>query len=258
MSCETLIFQKQDGVATITLDRPKQMNAINDIMMSELSALIEDIAKDDEVRVVVLTGGKNLFAAGADINMVSTIQSAFKAYDFSRGNPMNDLQNLEKPVIAAVSGFVLGGGLELALACDLRIASDTAVFGQPEISLGLIPGAGGTQRLGRIVGMAKAKEMLFTGDTIDAEEAYRIGLVNKVVPVESLMDKTMKMAAKIAAKPAMALKVTKIVVNNGINMDLESALRFESQSFALLFSTQDQKEGLAAFIEKRKPVFKGK
>jgi enoyl-CoA hydratase len=257
MNYETLIYEKENGVGTITLNRPKQKNAINDVMMSELFQLISNIAQDDEVRVVVITGGKDYFAAGADIRLVSTISSSFKAYDFSRNSPIHELEELEKPVIAAISGIALGGGLELALACDLRIASETALFGQPEINLGIIPGSGGTQRLPRLVGLTKAKEMLFTGETINAQEAYRIGLVNKVVPVESLMDEVYKIATKIATKPAMALKVTKLVVNAGINLDLELALKFESQSFGLLFSTQDQKEGVSAFIEKRKPIFKG-
>ena len=257
MSYETLVYGKEGGIGTITLNRPKQKNAINDVMMAELSDLIRDITVDDEVRVVVVTGGKDHFAAGADIKLVSTIGSALKAYDFSRSSPISDLENLEKPVIAAISGFALGGGLELALACDLRIVTETSVFGQPEINLGIIPGSGGTQRLPRVVGLTKAKEMLFTGDIIDAREAYRLGLVNKVVSVEKLMEEVSKVAAKIAAKPAMAVKVTKAVVNGGINMDLDSALRFEAQSFGLLFSTRDQKEGVNAFIEKRKPDFTG-
>ncbi len=258
MSYETLIYEKRAGVGTITLNRPEQKNAINDVMMQELSLLIGQVALDDEVKVVVVTGGMDFFAAGADIKLVRTIQSSFKAYDFSRRSPIGDLEMLEKPAIAAISGFALGGGMELALACDLRIASETAVFGQPEINLGIMPGSGGTQRLPRLIGLTKAKELLFTGDTIDAQEAYRIGLVNKVVPAERLMDETIKMASRIASKPAMAIKATKIAVNGGVNMDLDSALRFESQAFGLLFSTEDQKEGVAAFVEKRQPNFKGK
>jgi len=258
MSYETLIFQKEKGVGTITLNRPKQKNAINDVMITELAALIKAIAVDDEVRVVVITGGKDYFAAGADINLLNTIPSPLKAYDFSRTSPISDLDKLEKPVIAAISGFCLGGGLEVALACDLRIASDTSVLGQPEINLGIIPGSGGTQRLSRLVGLTKAKELLFTGDMIKAEEALRIGLVNKVVPVDALMDEVAKMAGKIAAKPAMAVKVTKMLINTGSNVDLESALRMESQAFGLLFSTEDAKEGVGAFLEKRAPVYKGR
>lgn len=257
MNYETLLYQKENRVGTITLNRPKQKNAINDVMLKELDSLIKEIAADDEARVVVITGGKDYFAAGADIKLLSTIASSFKAYEFSLKSSISELENLEKPVIAGISGFALGGGLELALACDLKIASETAVFGQPEINLGVIPGSGGTQRLPRTVGLSKAKEMLFTGDTIGAQEAYSLGLVNKVVPVESLMEEVSKMAAKIAAKPPLALKIIKSVVNRGINMDLESALRFESQSFGLLFSTQDQREGVSAFIEKRKAIFKG-
>src|SRR3990172_14894 len=209
MGYTTLIYGKDKGVGTITLNRPEQKNAINDVMIMELAALIKAIAVDDEVRAVVITGGTDYFAAGADVNLLSTIPSPMKAYDFSRTSPISDLDKLEKPVIAAISGFCLGGGLELALACDLRIASETSVLGQPEINLGIIPGSGGTQRLLRLVGITKAKELLFTGDMIKAEEACRIGLVNKVVPVDALMAEGAKIAAKIAAKPAMALKVTK-------------------------------------------------
>ena len=257
MAYETLVYRKKGVTAEITLNRPQQKNALNEVMTGELSGLLQDIAVDDGVRVVIITGGKDFFAAGADIKLISTINSPIKAYEFSRSNPMYEIERLEKPVIAAISGLALGGGLELALASDLRIATETAVFGQPEINLGIIPGAGGTQRLPRIVGLTKAKEMLFTGEMIDAQEAYRIGLVNKVVPVEALEDEARKLANKIAAKPAMAVRVTKMAVNAGMNIDLESALRFESQSFGLLFSTHDQKEGVQAFIEKRKPVFKG-
>jgi enoyl-CoA hydratase len=258
MDYSTLVFSKDKGVGTITLNRPKQKNAINGQMIDELSVLIKAISVDDEVKVVVLTGGTDYFAAGADINLVQSVDSPMRAYDFSRTSPISDLDKLEKPSIAAISVFCLGGGLELALACDLRIASETSLLGQPEINLGIIPGSGGTQRLTRIVGIAKAKELLYTGDIINAAEAFRINLVNKVVPVDSLMDEVSKMAKKIAGKPAMAMKVTKVVVNAGINMDLESALRMESQSFALLFSTEDKTEGVAAFLEKRKPNFKGK
>lgn len=258
MGYTTLIYGKDKGVGTITLNRPRQKNAINDVMITELSALIKEIALDDDIRVVVVTGGTDYFAAGADINLLSALPSPMKAYDFSRTSPISDLEKLEKPVIAAISGFCLGGGLELALACDLRIASETSLLGQPEINLGIIPGSGGTQRLLRLVGITKAKELLFTGDLIKAEEACRIGLVNKVVPVDALMAEVAKMAAKIAAKPAMALKVTKMLINTGSNVDLESALRLESQAFALLFSTEDEKEGVGAFLEKRPPAFKGR
>ncbi|MFH2044857.1 MAG: enoyl-CoA hydratase/isomerase family protein [Pseudomonadota bacterium] len=258
MDYSTLTFNKENGIGTITLNRPKQKNAINGQMIEELSDLVKAISTDDEVKVVVLTGGNEYFAAGADINLVQSVNSPMQAYDFSRTSPISDLDKLEKPSIAAISGFCLGGGLELALACDLRIASDTSVLGQPEINLGIIPGSGGTQRLTRIVGIAKAKELLYTGDIINAAEALRINLVNKVVPVDSLSDEVNKMAKKMASKPAMALKITKAVVNAGINMDLESALKMESQSFALLFSTEDKTEGVAAFLEKRKPNFKGK
>ncbi len=257
MSFETLLYRIENGVGVITLNQPQTKNALSSLMLQELTGLIHDLEQDDGVKVVVIDGGKDCFAAGADIKLVDTLRTPFKAYEFSRSSPLSYLEQLDKPVIAAISGLALGGGLELALACDLRVASESALFGQPEINLGIIPGAGGTQRLPRIVGITKAKEMLFTGDMIDAREAYRIGLVNKVVPVDGLEEEVMKMAEKIASKPSMAIRTTKTVLNTGLNMDLESSLRFESQSFGLLFSTQDQKEGVRAFIEKRKPSFKG-
>jgi enoyl-CoA hydratase len=170
----------------------------------------------------------------------------------------NMLEDLEKPVIAAVSGLALGGGCELTLACDLRIAAENAVFGQPEIKIGVIFGGGGTQRLPRIVGVTKAKELLYTGDFINAEEAYRVGLVNRIVPVASLMDEARKMVLKIASQPRIAVKYAKMAVNEGMGMDIKSAMAYEARCFEILFSTQDQKEGMRAFIKKRKPVFTDK
>ena len=191
--------------------------------------------------------------------MFDKFSSPIEMYEFYKTrNPAHELEKLDKPVIAAIGGLALGGGCELALACDLRIASETALFGQPEINIGLIPGSGGTQRLPRIIGVAKAKEILFTGDVINANEAYRIGLVNKVVPTESLMDETKKIASKLAEKPPLALRITKAVINAGRDVDLASSLKYEAQGFCILFSTEDSKEGLKAFLEKRKPIFKGK
>ena len=259
MEYKNIIFDKKEGVATIILNRPEQRNALDGILMKELIEVIDEIAVDKETKVVILTGGKEFFCAGADIKMFDKLSTPMEVYDFYKiKNPAHEMEKLDKPVIAAISGLALGGGCELALACDLRIASDTAIFGQPEINLGLIPGSGGTQRLPRIVGETKAKEMLFTGDIINAEEAYRIGLVNKVVPVESLMDEARKMATKLAKKPPLALRVTKAVINEGRNVDLGSALKYEAQCFCLLFSTEDRKEGLEAFLKKRAPKFIGK
>jgi enoyl-CoA hydratase len=229
-------------------------------MRVEIRKALEDSAADPAVRVVILTGAGRAFCAGADIKEICEIRSPMEAHLFvtSVQRVFNKIERLDKPVIAAVSGLALGGGCELALACDLRIAAENATFGQPEIKIGVIPGAGGTQRLPRLVGLGRAKELLFTGDTIDAQEAYRIGLINKVVPVEALMSETKKMALKLTKQPPLALKTTKTVVNEGINMNIQSALALEARGFEILFSTEDQKEGMKAFVEKRKPIFKGK
>jgi enoyl-CoA hydratase len=234
------------------------MNALSNEFLRELDLLIDDIKKDDEVRVLIITGDEKFFAVGADINELAGVITPKDAHLIEASSILNKLENLEKPVIAAVSGPALGGGCELALACDIRIASENAIFGQPEIKIGVIPGGGGTQRLSRLIGLGKAKELLYTGDSIDAQEAYRIGLVNKLVPVESLMDEAKKMALKLLRQPGFALKIIKMAVNDGINMDLRSALAYEARCFEILFSTEDQKEGMRAFMEKRKPIFKGK
>jgi len=257
MEYQTLIYEKKEFIATITLNRPNNMNALNSQAVKELNQVFSNIDGDDEVRVVIITGGEKLFAAGADITEIEKIATPFEAHRFVKNTleTFNRIEDLEKPVIAAVNGVALGGGCELALACDLRIAADNAVFGQPEIKIGVIPGAGGTQRLPRIVGITKAKELLYTGDFIDAQEAHRIGLVNKVVPVSSLMAEAINIARKIARQPGFALKITKFAVNGGLNMDIKSALAYEARCFEILFSTKDQKEGMKAFIEKRKPVF---
>jgi enoyl-CoA hydratase len=220
--------------------------------------VLTEIDRDDEVKVVILTGSEKFFAAGADITEIGSLLTPVDAHRFLKEAQavFNKIEDLEKPVIAAVSGLALGGGCELILACDLRIVADNTTFGQPEIKIGVIPGGGGTQRLPRIVGVTKAKELLYTGDFIDAQEAYRIGLVNKVVPLVSLMDETRKMALKIARQPGFALKITKLAVNGGLNMDMKSAVAYEARCFEILFSTEDQKEGTRAFVEKRKPVFK--
>jgi enoyl-CoA hydratase len=260
MDYQTILYEKSDGVATITLNRPKSMNALNSRVFKELDHVLSEIDGDDEVKVAILTGSEKFFAAGADITEIGEIATPVDAHRFLKDVQavFNKIEDLEKPVIAAISGLALGGGCELVLACDLRIAAENAMFGQPEIKIGVIPGAGGTQRLPRIIGVTKAKELLYTGDFIDAQEAYRIGLVNKVVPVASLMEETRKMAAKIARQPGMALKVTKLAVNGGLNMDIKSAMAYEARCFEILFSTEDQKEGMKAFVEKRKPAFKNR
>jgi enoyl-CoA hydratase len=260
MEYKTILYEKKDRVGTITLNRPKSMNSLSSELLRELDHVLTEIDRDDDVKVVILTGSEKFFAAGADITEIGEIKTPLDAHRFLKMAQavFNHIEDLEKPVIAAISGLALGGGCELTLACDLRIAADNTTFGQPEIKIGVIPGAGGTQRLPRIVGITKAKELLYTGDFMDAQEAYRIGLLNKVVPAASLMEETRKMALKIARQPGVALKATKLAVNGGLNMDIKSAMAYEARCFEILFSTEDQKEGMKAFIEKRKPAFKDK
>jgi len=260
MVLNTVTYEKSEGIGIITLTRSKSMNAINREFIGELDQLFDEIARDDEISAVIITGSEKVFCAGADIKEVGKIRTPMEAHLFVSGVQLvfNKIEKLDKPVIAAVSGLALGGGCELALACDIRIAAENATFGQPEIKIGVIPGAGGTQRLPRLVGLGRAKELLFTGDPIGAQEAYRIGLVNKVVPIESLMSEAKKMASKLAQQPPLALKTTKMVINEGMDMNIQSALALEARSFEILFSTEDQKEGMKAFVEKRKPIFKGR
>lgn len=260
MEFKTIIYEKSDGIGIITLNRPKSMNAISERLIKELNMVIDEIERDEEVRTVIFTGSEKVFAAGADIKEVGGIGTPVEAHRFvnSVQSLFNRIESLEKPVIAAVSGLALGGGCELALTCDLRIVTENARFGLPEIKIGVMPGGGGTQRLPRLIGAGRAKELLYTGDPIGADEAYRIGLVNKVVSLDSLMDEAKKMATKLARQPAIALKMIKTSVNKGLSMDLQSALAYEACCFETLFSTEDQKEGMKAFVEKRLPLFKGK
>jgi len=256
----TLLFGKKDGIGTVTLNRPDKLNALNSTVYQELYSCFESIANDPEVRVVILTGsGEKAFAAGSDVaemqNMgpldvekfMATIR---KASDF--------IYALPKPTIAAIHGYALGGGNELAMCCDLRICSEKARFCQPEINLGLIPGAGGTQRLTRLIGAAKAKELIFLGDYIDAATAFNLGLVNKVVPPEKVMEEAMAWATKLAAKSGPVLAAAKMAINTGIDTDMASGLSMEIKCNAVCFSTYDRKEGMDAFLEKRKAVFKNK
>jgi len=260
MAYKTLIYEETEKVGIVTLNRPERKNALNNELIMELDSLVEKIMNDDKVATLIITGHKDFFGAGADITEISDITTPIDAHRFviSVQSLFSKIENMEKPVIAAVSGLALGGGCELALACDLRIAAENAVFGQPEIRIGVIPGGGGTQRLPRIIGIGRAKEMLYTGEPIDAQEAYRIGLVNKVVSVDSLMAEAKKLANKLKGQPAFALKMIKMAVNEGFNMDLKSSLAYEARCFETIFSTEDQKEGTKAFLEKRKPNFKGK
>lgn len=260
MDYRTILYKKEKGIGVVCINRPQALNALNSEVFSELYHVFNEIGADSEVKVVIITGaGDKAFVAGTDVTeMKSRSSSEIRDFAMAARKASEAIYNLEKPVIAAINGFALGGGLELAMVCDLRICSENAEFGQPEINLGLIPGGGGTQRLTRLVGMTKAKELLFTGDMIDAQTAVDIGLVNKVVPAGKLMDEAKALAQKLLDKGAVALRLLKTAINRGTNMDLVSALDFEAECFAMCFSTDDQKEGMNAFIEKRKPKFKGK
>jgi enoyl-CoA hydratase len=256
---ETLLLERRERVAIITVNRPDKRNALNIKTREEGAALLEELRNDDSVGVVVFTGaGDKAFIAGADIGEfagrtammqrdVMTARSLFTAFD-----------TFPKPVIAMINGYCLGGGCELALACDIRIASETASFGQPEINLGIIPGGGGTQRLTRLVGEGKAMELILSGDIIDAKAAYEIGLVNYVFPADQLEAKTMEIANRIASKSPIALSLAKEAVKLASHSNLDEGLRREVDLFALCFSTADKDEGVSAFLEKRKPVWKGR
>ncbi|AGL00069.1 enoyl-CoA hydratase/isomerase family protein [Desulfoscipio gibsoniae] len=256
MSFETILLGIEDGIATITLNRPP-VNPLNSKLFRELSQAVGDLDADSSVRAVIITGsGEKAFAAGADISEMKNLTSV-EMYRFCQVSlhTSNQIENMKKPTIAAINGLALGGGCELALTCDLRLASDKAKFGLPEITLGIIPGGGGTQRLPRLIGVSRAKELLFLGEMIDAVRAEQIGLVNRVVPYAELMQEAKKLARKLAAWSGHALGVLKGSVNKGINMNLHDALDFEMKNFILAFSSEDRREGFDAFMEKRKPKF---
>jgi len=259
MSYNTLIFDVTDGLATITVNRPKSLNALNGEVLQELRTILEKISENENIRVLIFTGtGEKAFVAGADISELAEFNALQGKQFAANGHDiMTRIQNLPIPVIAAVNGFALGGGLELALACDFIYASETAKFGLPEITLGIIPGFGGTQRLPRILGKNLAKEMIFTGKTISAEEGREMGFVNKVLPSASLMEEAQKTAAAIAAKGKVSLNAAKQAVNRGMDVDLATGCAIETDAFALCLVSEDAREGTNAFLEKRKPDFKG-
>ncbi|MDY6790564.1 MAG: enoyl-CoA hydratase-related protein [Thermodesulfobacteriota bacterium] len=259
MAYENIIFSTDEGIATITFNRPKALNALNNELLGEFSLALDDISQNEDIRVLILTGaGEKAFVAGADISELSTYNTLEAKIFSQKGHQIIDrLQELAIPVIAAVNGFALGGGSEVALACDFIYASENAMFGLPEITLGIIPGFGGTQRLPRLIGKNMAKEMIFTGKMIKADEAYRIGLANKVCPPESLMDEVLKTANTIASRGKVSLRGAKHAVNIGMNSDLATGCRVEIDAFALCFASADAKEGTSAFLEKRKAEFKG-
>jgi len=259
MAYENIIYQVDEGIATITFNRPKALNALNAALLEEFSNALDVVAADENIRVLVLTGaGEKSFVAGADISELASFNS-LSAKDFSqKGHAIiAKLQKLPIAVIAAVNGFALGGGTEIAIACDFIYASQNAKFGQPEINLGLIPGFGGTQRLPRLIGPNLAKELLFTGKMISASEAEKIGLVNRVLPPDQLMEEVMKTAGEIASKGRVSLRAAKQAINYGLNTDLTTGIHIEVDCFSLCYGSSDSKEGTSAFLEKRKAAFKG-
>ncbi|MBX7170433.1 MAG: enoyl-CoA hydratase/isomerase family protein [Pyrinomonadaceae bacterium] len=256
---ETILVEKRGSVAVLTINRPDKLNALGYKVHQEGVAALEELRKDSEVRVVVITGaGEKSFIAGADISEFTGKTPVTQRNIFQEKTLFNSIDAFPKPIIAMINGFCLGGGCEVALACDIRIASEKAKLGQPEINLGIIPGGGGTQRLTRLIGEGKSMEMILTGDMIDAHTAFNLGLVNHVYPVDELEAKTMELANKIAEKSPIALQMAKEAVKLAAKSNLDEGLRREVDLFAICFSSQDKEEGVAAFLEKRKPVFTGK
>ena len=259
MGFNNLQLEVSDEIATLTISRPAALNALNSETLEELDVALTEIEARDDVKVLILTGGPDKkgnqfksFVAGADISeMVNFTAPEARAFGIKASAPFFKLMNMRQVTIAAVNGFALGGGCEIAMACDIRIASENAIFGQPEVGLGIIPGFGGTQRLARLIGMGRAKELIFTCDNIDAQEAYRIGLVNKVVSTEELYDAAKKMAKKIISKGSYAVSIAKAAINNGYDMDIKNAVEMEANLFGVVNDTHDKKEGMGAFLEKR-------
>ena len=246
-------FEKQGSVAVLTIDRPEALNALNSQVLCDLDAAISQVEADDEVRAVVLTGAGRSFVAGADIGeMVNFSAIDGKKFGVHGGSIFLRLENLSKPVIAAVNGFALGGGCELAMACDIRLASEKAKFGQPEVGLGITPGFGGTQRLARIVGVSNAMELILTAKTIRADEAKELGLVSHVYPAEELMDKALELANAIAANAQVAVRQSKAAIRRGLQTDMATGTAYETEAFGLCFSTEDQKDAMRAFVNKEK------
>jgi len=259
MEYKNLLFTVEEGVATITFNRPKALNAMNSETMGELRDAVVKCGDDDSIKAIILTGsGEKAFVAGADISEMQNLEpyESLKFMELGQ-ETLRLLETLSKPSIAAVNGFALGGGTEISMACDMRFVSENARFGQPEILIGLIPGWGGTQRLTRLIGVGRAKEIIMSGGQIKAQRAYEIGLANRVFPADQLMEETKKFAKKLAGMPGFAIKMAKHSINFGYDLSLDNAIRLEAECCAQCFSTKDQKEGMTAFLEKRKPNFIG-
>ena len=250
---QNLLFTKDGPIAVLQIHRPQKKNSLDAELRREMEAALRDIGNDTRIKAAIVTGGTEIFCAGADINEIKASTSAEDSFHHAREfqRLFDQVESLPQPVIAAVSGYALGGGCELTLACDFRIASETAKFGLPEIKIGAFPAGGGTQRLPRLIGASKAKEMIFTGDPINAEQALSLGLVMKVVPTEKLLEETGTFAARLAAAPRLALQASKMLINRGPETDLTSALELEARCLAALAGTHDLREGTAAFLEKR-------
>ncbi|MEO7989133.1 MAG: enoyl-CoA hydratase-related protein [Chryseolinea sp.] len=249
--------QFENGIALIQLNRPKELNALNRELMQEVRDALQQLDKDESVRVIIITGNEIAFAAGADIKQMAN-QSAIEMLMIDQFSTWDQIRKTKKPIIAAVSGFALGGGCEFVMTCDMVIASETAKFGQPEIKIGTMPGAGGTQRLTKAIGKAKAMELILTGRFLSAEEAHFYGLVNKVVPVEMYLFEAVQLAKEIAQMSPVAVLLAKEAMNRSFETHLDEGLLLERKNFYLTFASEDQKEGMKAFVEKRKPVYKGK
>ena len=259
MEYKNIVFEKKSNIGIVTMNNPKKLNALTNETIYELDIVLDNIEKDKEIMVVIITGNGKAFVAGADIAYMKNL-SVYEAISYSKNTTdvYTKITNSRKVFIGAINGFALGGGCEMALACDIRIAGDRAKFGLPEVGLGIIPGGGGTQRLPKLIGTAKAKELILTGDTIEALGAFTLGLVNKVVDQDMLMDTALEMARKIAKAAPVALEYSKECINKSEEMTLESGIEFEKKMFGLCFATEDQKEGMSAFEEKRAVNFKGK